>query len=150
MLIRIRERIRAESGVAAVEFAIVAMVFMVILFGILTYGFIYGLDQSMNHAAEEGARSAISTTTDAAAITEAHDTAMARLGWLGSRIQSSDVVATVFQGTVGSDTCDPADATIKCVKVTITYPWSTRPIIPQFPGLPTPTQMQAIAIVQLT
>lgn len=147
MLIKIREHLGRQDGVAALEFAIVAMVFLIILYGILTYGFIFGLDQSMNHAAEEGARSAISTTTDAAAITKAHDTAMARLGWLGSRIQSSDVVATVVQGTTD---CDATDVTIKCIKVVITYPWGTRPIIPPFPGMPAPSQMQAVAVVELT
>ena len=146
MLLRIRLHLQRQDGVAAVEFAIVAMVFLVILFGILTYGFIFGLDQSMNHAAEEGARSAISTTTDAAAILKAHDTAFARLGWLGTRIQASDIVATVVTGLPDCD----SNAAIKCIKVTITYPWSTRAIIPQFPGLPTPTQMQAVAIVELT
>ncbi len=145
MLIRIRNRMKAENGVAAVEFAIVAMVFMVILFGILTYGFIFGLDQSMNHAAEEGARSAISAPTGdtTAAMTKAHTTALQRLGWLGSRIQDSDVVETIL------DPC-PNDSSVKCIQVTITYPWNTRPIIPQFPGLPTPSQLQAVAIVELT
>jgi Flp pilus assembly protein TadG len=139
---RILRRLHDQDGVAAVEFAIVSMVFLVILFGILTYGFIFGLDQSLNHAAEEGARSAISTTTDAAAITKAHDTALQRLNWLGSHIQSSDIVAAVAA-------C-PNDASVKCVTVTITYPWDTRPIVPKFVGLPTPTQMQAVAVVELT
>ncbi|MGH2784027.1 MAG: TadE/TadG family type IV pilus assembly protein, partial [Actinomycetota bacterium] len=52
-LTEIRARLQRQDGVAAVEFAIVAMVFLVLLFGILTFGFIFGLDQSMNHAAEE-------------------------------------------------------------------------------------------------
>ena len=138
----IRNRMRREDGVAAVEFAIVSIVFLLFLYGILTYGFIFGLDQSMNHAAEEGARSAISTTTDAAAITKAQDTALQRLSWLGSRIQSSDVVAAVAA-------C-PNDTTVKCITVTITYPWSTRPLVPRLAGLPAPSQMQAIAVVQLT
>jgi len=142
MRARLRNRTRGEDGVAALEFAIVSMVFLVILFGILTYGFIFSLDQSLNHAAEEGARSAISATTSAAAITKAHDTAMQRLNWLGSRIQSSDVVAAVAA-------C-PNDAAVNCVTVTITYPWGTRPVIPKFPGLPTPSQMQAVAVVELT
>lgn len=146
-LARVKERIARQDGVAAVEFAIVAMVFLVLLFGILTYGFIFGLDQSMNHAAEEGARAAISTTSDPEAITKAHDTAMNRLSWLGSNIQSTDVVATIVQGATE---CDPNDAAIKCIKVTITYPWNTRPVIPKFPGLPVPSQMTAVAIVQLT
>jgi Flp pilus assembly protein TadG len=140
---RIAHRLRREEdGVAALEFAIVSMVFLVILFGILTYGFIYGLDQSLNHAAEEGARSAISTTTDAAAITKAQDTALQRLSWLGSSIQAGDVVAAVAA-------C-PNDVSVKCVTVTITYPWDTRPVIPKFPGLPTPNQLQAVAVVELT
>jgi Flp pilus assembly protein TadG len=139
---RIRERVRGEQGVAALEFAIVSMVFMIVLFGILTYGFIFGLDQSLNHAAEEGARSAISTTTSAAAITKAHDTALARLNWLGSRIQSSDIVAAVAPCV--------SDTSVNCITVTITYPWSTRPIVPKFPGLMTPSQMQAVAVVELT
>lgn len=137
-----RNRLRAEDGVAAVEFAIVSMVFLLFLYGILTYGFIFGLDQSMNHAAEEGARSAISTTTDAAAITKAHDTAMQRLNWLGGRIQSSDVVAAVAA-------C-PNDTSVKCITVTITYPWTARPLVPRLAGLPAPSQMQAVAVVQLT
>ena len=143
MLTRIRQHLQRQDGVAAVEFAIVAMVFLVLLFGILTYGFIFGLDQSMNHAAEEGARSAISATSDSAALTKAHDTALQRLNWLGSNIQSGDIVATLL------NPC-PNDASVKCVQVTITYPWSTRPVIPKFPGLPVPTQMQAVAIIELT
>src|SRR5688572_18879459 len=146
MLTRVREHLQRQDGVAAVEFAIVSMVFLVILFSILTYGFIYGLDQSMNHAAEEGARSAISAPSspgETLAKTKAHDTAMQRLSWLGGRITDADVVETIL------DPC-PNDAAVKCIQVTITYPWSTRPIIPQFPGLPTPAQMQAIAIVELT
>ncbi|MGH2725968.1 MAG: TadE/TadG family type IV pilus assembly protein [Actinomycetota bacterium] len=138
----IKRRLAREDGVAALEFAIVAMVFLVLLFGILTYGFVFGLDQSMNHAAEEGARAAISKVTEADAITHAHDTALSRLSWLGGNIHSSDIVATVAD-------C-PNDITVRCITVTITYPWSTRPVIPNFPGLPTPTQMQAVAVVELT
>ncbi len=139
---RVKDRLAREDGVAALEFAIVAMVFLVLLFGILTYGFIFGLDQSMNHAAEEGARAAISKVTEADAITHAHDTALDRLSWLGSNIQSGDIVATVAD-------CSN-DITVRCITVTITYPWDTRPVIPKFPGLPTPTQMQAVAVVELT
>jgi Flp pilus assembly protein TadG len=146
MLIRIRQRMKAENGVAAVEFAIVAMVFLVILFGILTYGFIFGLDQTMNHAAEEGARAAIATTTDSAAISTAESVAAARLGWLGSRVTDMTIDATIVTGPTDCET----DTSIKCIKVTLTYPWNTKPIIPQFPGLPTPTQMQAVAVVELT
>jgi Flp pilus assembly protein TadG len=141
-LTRIRARLQREDGVAAVEFAIVSMVFLLFLYGIITYGFIFGLDQSMNHAAEEGARAAISKTTEAAAITHAHDTALDRLSWLGSRIQSSDIVATV------ADCAN--DTSVRCITVTITYPWSTRPIVPRLATLPQPGQLVATAVVELT
>ena len=139
---RVGNRLGRQDGVAALEFAIVATVFLVLLFGILTYGFIFGLDQSMNHAAEEGARAAISKTTEADAITHAKNTALDRLSWLGSNIQSSDVAATVAD-------C-PNDVAVRCITVTVTYPWDTRPVIPKFPGLPTPNQMIAAAVVELT
>jgi Flp pilus assembly protein TadG len=142
MKLKGRGIMRREDGVAAVEFAIVSMVFLIFLFGIITYGYIYGLSQSLNHAAEEGARSAISTTTSAAAIQKAQDTAYSRLSWLGSRIQPSDIVATVAP-------CQ-SDATVNCITVTITYPWAQRPVVPKFVGLPTPNTMQAVAVVELT
>ena len=140
MLLRIREHLQRQDGVAAVEFAVVSMVFLVLLYGILTYGYIYSMDQSMNHAAEEGARAAIAAASESAAITTAHDTAYARLQSYQPGLQSSDVVASVGN----------CDSGFRCITVTITYPWSTRPIIPKFVGLPTPNQLQAVAVVQLT
>lgn len=142
MIERLKAHLRREDGVAAVEFAIVSMVFLLFLYGIITYGFIFGLDQSMNHAAEEGARSAISTTTEPDAITRAQDTALDRLSWLGGRIQPGDVVATV-------DDCFN-DTAVRCITVTITYPWSTRPIVPRLATLPQPGQLVATAVVELT
>jgi len=138
---RIRARVAREDGVAALEFAIVSMLFLVILFGILTYGYIYSMDQSMTHAAEEGARAAIATTTDAAAISTAQTTAYNRLSNYQPSLQLSDITAVIVNN---------CDGTFKCIKVTITYPWSTRPIIPAFPGLPTPGNIVAEATVQLT
>lgn len=138
----LKRRLSRQDGVAAVEFAIVAMVFLLFIYGIITYGFIFGLDQSINHAAEEGARSAISTTTEAAAITQAQDTALDRLSWLGSNIQPGDVVATVANCA--------NDASIRCITVTITYPWETRPVVPRLATLPQPSQLVATAVVGLT
>lgn len=142
MLTRIRNRLQLQDGVAALEFAIVSMVFLVLLYGILTYGFIFGLDQSMNHAAEEGARSAISATSEEEAKTKAKTAAKQRLNWLGSNIHDDDIVAEVAD-------CDN-DIAVRCITVTITYPWQARPVVPKFVGLPTPTQMQAVAVIELT
>jgi Flp pilus assembly protein TadG len=137
----LRAHLRREDGVAALEFAIVSMVFLVMLYGIITYGYIYGMDQSLNHAAEEGARAAISTTTDAAALSTAKQTAFDRLSNYQPSLQLSDITTEIVSN---------CDGTFKCIKVTIVYPWTSRPIIPAFPGLPTPGQLSAVALVQLT
>lgn len=139
---RTRERLAREDGVAALEFAIVSMVFLVLLFGILTYGFIFGMDQSMNHAAEEGARAAISKSDPDDAVDHAKATAYERLSWLQPSIQLSDITA--------SHAPCSNDPSVECLTVTITYPWNTRPIIPKFVGLPTPEQMIASAVIELT
>jgi Flp pilus assembly protein TadG len=139
---RLKRRLSRQEGAAAVEFAIVAMVFLLFLYGIITYGFIFGLDQSINHAAEEGARAAISQPTEALAISYATSTAINRLSWLGANIQPGDVVATV-------DDC-LLDTSVRCITVTITYPWATRPLVPKLATLPQPSQMVASAVVGLT
>ena len=39
---------------------------------------------------------------------------------------------------------------LDCITVTITYPWDTKPIVPKFVGLPTPNQLIASAVIELT
>lgn len=51
-----RRRGRAERGAAAVEFAILLPVLLLILFGIVEYGSIFNAQLSLQHAAREGVR----------------------------------------------------------------------------------------------
>ncbi len=140
MRVPFRRLRRSEDGVSAIEFAVVSMFFLVLLYGIVTYGYIFGMDQSLNHAAEEGARAAIAKTTEADAIAHAKQTAYDRLTPYRPSLQMSDIAAVV-------ENCDGG---FRCIRVTITYPWGTRPIIQPFPGVPTPGQISAEAVVQLT
>lgn len=59
-----RKRWRSESGTAAVEFAIVLPVLLLILVGILEWGRYFVVRESVVHAAREGARAG--TLLDAA------------------------------------------------------------------------------------
>lgn len=45
-----------QRGVAALEFALVGTVFIVILFGVASYGALFVVQQSLSRAAQEGAR----------------------------------------------------------------------------------------------
>jgi Flp pilus assembly protein TadG len=50
---------RAERGTVAIEFALVFPLFMLLLYGLVTYGLIFGVQHAMTAAAENGARAAL-------------------------------------------------------------------------------------------
>ena len=53
----LRDR-RGDRGAAAVEFALVLVPLMLIVFGIISYGFMLSFRQTLSQAATEGARAA--------------------------------------------------------------------------------------------
>ena len=58
--IRSRETFRRnESGSVAIEFAFVSVVFFAILFGIITFGFMFGTRIALSYAVAEGGRAAM-------------------------------------------------------------------------------------------
>lgn len=54
-----RKRTESESGAAAVEFALIAPLLFLLVFGIINFGYLYGQKLSLNQAAREGARLAV-------------------------------------------------------------------------------------------
>jgi Flp pilus assembly protein TadG len=71
-----RSRISREEGVAAVEFAIILPVLLLILFGILEFGRVWSQYQVFEGAAREGARcAAVASTSDCNVQTEIKDAA---------------------------------------------------------------------------
>lgn len=71
-----RARSRTESGASAVEFALVAPIFIILVFGVISFGIVFGQNLALDNAAREAARSAVvenrtcgqieTTATDAA------------------------------------------------------------------------------------
>jgi hypothetical protein len=59
-----RKRRAGKRGAALVEFAAVAPLLLLILFGIIEYGYIFMVRQTVIHAAREGCRIAVLQTTD--------------------------------------------------------------------------------------
>jgi hypothetical protein len=55
---RIRAKLRKEEGAAAVEFAMVAGLLFMLIFGMIEYGFAFFEMQTLRGAAREGAREA--------------------------------------------------------------------------------------------
>jgi Flp pilus assembly protein TadG len=121
------------------------------IYGIAAFGVMLSTKNSMTHAAAEGARSALDVpytptdTLDARRITKATTAVAESLGHMGSNYHASDTVASI----AGCDS--PTDAE-KCITVTITYPWSSRPMIPLAPGFGfvMPDEIHASAVVRLS
>ncbi len=114
-------RERGESGAALVEFALVIGLFMLILYGLISYGMIMATKQRVTNAASEAARSAVGQTSDAAAIATATTRVNALLS--GGSYAPVPVVTTA---PCGSHTC---------VKVKITWDYKNHPVVPPAPGI---------------
>jgi Flp pilus assembly protein TadG len=118
---RRRYRRGDESGAALVEFALVIGIFMLVLYGLISYGMIMATKQRVTNAASEAARSAVGEANDADAIAAA----TTRLNTLlsGSAGKYTPVVTTAACGTS------------TCVKVTVTWDWKNHPVVPPAPGI---------------
>jgi Flp pilus assembly protein TadG len=113
-------RERGESGAALVEFALVVGLFMLILYGLISYGMILATKQRVTNAASEAARSAVGEANDAAAISVATARVTALLGAAGN-----------YTPTVTTAAC----GTSTCVKVKIDWDYKNHPVVPPAPGL---------------
>jgi Flp pilus assembly protein TadG len=57
---------RGETGVSAVEFGLILPIFMILILGIIDYGYLYFVHLSMTNAAREGVRVGVTTCTPTA------------------------------------------------------------------------------------
>lgn len=70
---RTRERITGESGAAAVEFALIAPLLFMLIFGIINFGLIWSQKEVYVQAAREGARYAAVACEDTCTSSEVRD-----------------------------------------------------------------------------
>ena len=143
-------RRRDQRGAAAVEFALVIIPLMLVLYGLISFGMMFALKQSMTGAASDAARSVIGVTDNTSTpaderVVAAKSTLSDRLDWLGDRYNAADSPDPV----VGPCANDPFKT---CVTVKVTYPYSSRPLVPLAPGLGlfTPSTINSEATVQLS
>jgi Flp pilus assembly protein TadG len=113
-----------QRGAAVVEFAIAAMLLLVLLFGIIEYGYVLSFKQGLTQAAAEGARQAAVGGDHVAAVAKA---------------------VSAFKQTCGSGGLDCSYSKLAvdtgcasdniCMRVRVTYDWKNHPLLPTFPGL---------------
>jgi len=139
---------RSEKGAAALEFAIVAQLLILLLYGMITYGFVFALDHNITQAAAEGARSVISqptTASDQTIIDAAVADATNHISFAAAKPPIGVVTAEIIHncnGTTG----------LRCIHVSIKYDWRSHPLIPGFVGMQylTPSEIGADSTVELT
>jgi Flp pilus assembly protein TadG len=143
---------RNERGSVLVEFSFVFVLFVLVIYALISFGMILATKNSLTHAAAEGARAAISVVDDPStpAVDEREQRALDKIGdaldWLGNKYQPSDASADVAACNAA------APAGPQCITVTIVYPYETRPIVPPAPGLGlvTPNTLTSTAVVELS
>jgi hypothetical protein len=137
-----------------VEFSLVVVLFVALLYGLVAYGLMLALKQSVTNAANEGARAAIGGS-----IEESYDTASDGLGWLGAKCCRSDNAALVPQTAGAPLVINPIQALCpgaapggpQCVTVSVSYDFAGAPLLPPLPGfgLAFPDTIQSTGVIQL-
>jgi Flp pilus assembly protein TadG len=109
-----------ERGAAVVEFALAATLLLLLLFGIITYGYVLSFKQGMTQAASEGARAGA-------------------VGSLpGPAIDRSVLAFDQHCAPGGPLTCTTttnACGTHQCITVQLVYDYKNHPLLPTLPGL---------------
>lgn len=83
-----------DSGASSIEFALVAMVLLTILFGTFVYGHYFAVRIALVHAASEGARASVAGLTDAERSTYAREAAQRTLNAYGNFVPGSATTIT--------------------------------------------------------
>ena len=150
---------KCSRGAAAIEFVFLFIIFFAFFYAIATYSLIFMLQTSFHHAANEGARSAISVDPqafvsetayiDSGVIPVVRTTVGNALSWLP--VKARNQVLGMSNGNV--------DVTVvnKVLTVRVIYQnYVSNPLIPliNLPGIgpifSTPTDLQGRAVLKLT
>lgn len=138
-------RPRDQKGAAAVEFALVAPLLLILVFGVISYGYMLSFRQALSQGAAEGARAAaVSSYPDSAdkeqaaldAINDALGVDAYGVSCTGTASGSTLLKdgATVGTCSVTTDACEQ-DPTKDCVTVRLDYEYKDNPMLPNFPGV---------------
>ena len=128
-----------------VEFAIVVVLLLMLLYGIITYGLILAAQSTITSAAADAARAGLASATP---IATAEAQAGTDLGWMDKG--TCGTAGTTLTCVATEEPC-PSNSALQCLKVTVTYNYSSSPLFPELPGLGviTPSSITSTNVVQL-
>lgn len=120
-LFGLRATRRSSPGAAAVEFAIIAPLFLLIVLFMVDAGRILYVKSSLLNSSSQGAREAALGATSAQVITTARNAAPGVI----SMANSTDTQVTVVINTACPAVLTPANVEMAAVTTSITYKWTT-------------------------
>ena len=137
-----RQRDDDERGAELIEFAIVVVLLITLLYGIITFGVILAAQSTITQAAADGARSGIVSSSTPVATAEAQ--ACGDLGWMdkscGGPVTFNTTnctfspnpakVVTAFACEMQPPNGCPSNTSNTCLMVTVTYNYSSQPALP--------------------
>ena len=125
------------------EFALVAPLLIVLVMGVISYGYMLSFRQALSQGAAEGSRAAAVSPFPTAATKQA-----AGLAALNEALASYGVTCDGYaagshlkKNSVNVGTCSVTiaacanDATKDCVKTALNYAYKDHPLTPKFPGV---------------
>ena len=138
------QRSHGDEGAAVVEMALVGVLLVLLLMGIIAFGYLMAFRQNLVQAATEGARAGATAVQGSA---EVDATQAAEQAVIGFDKRCSDIGMTC---AVSVAQC-PNAVTRQCVTVEMTYDYKNHPILPDIPLLSTamPEDIHAIAIAEV-
>ena len=133
----------SDDGAVIVEFAAIFVVFAMLLWGLISYGVIFAVQQSLTHAASDAARAGVGMDSEADAQDAAEEFIMDQLEWL-DRFGGLefDKVEDVSVAPCGNATDQ------NCLTVEVAYDWDGNPIVPSILSVATPSRLGASGVVQ--
>lgn len=121
---------RDDRGASAVEFALIVPILLVVVFGIVNFGFVFAQQISLNNGARQAARYAVVDNRTCAQIEIEGQTSAATIG-----MDTSDVpVPSITSCPVGSTLVKPCTGKPSGTNVTVTMTRSATWAVP-FPPL---------------
>lgn len=121
-----------QQGAYAIEFALTFFLFFLLLYAVLTYGLIFVAQQTLNRAAETGARSMLSwqQTGLKGRTASARERIESSSRWLGVDTVQIAICseAGLLESTASAPPC--ASPNPDQIRVVVLYPYAQAPLVP--------------------
>ncbi len=123
-----------ESGASAVEFALVAPLFIILVFGVISFGIVFAQNLALGNGAREAARSAVVENRTCGQIKTTATDAANSIAMSGTNVTVSikrgQSAATAVNACSGGDTVKPCVGSIANDSIYVRLDFTSKLIIP--------------------